>query len=58
MMQSSLGDATRAGRAERVAAMLDRWATEDCPGEPDWDADAIEPLRLAAPPADVSRGAP
>jgi len=53
MVPSSLGDVARADRAQRVAVMLARWAEEDCSGEPDWDADAIEPLRLAVPPANA-----
>ena len=56
-MPSSLGDVARVERAQRVASMLNRWAEEDCSDEPEWDADAIEPLRLAAP-ADSSGGAP
>jgi hypothetical protein len=45
---SSLDEAVRAERAERVAAMLDRWAAEDCSDEPAWDVDEIAPVRLGA----------
>ena len=35
----------RAQRAERVRAMLDRWAAEDVSDEPDWDVEDTAPLR-------------
>jgi hypothetical protein len=46
------GDARRArvlpqvDRAQRVAAMLDRWEHEEVADEPDWDVDDVEPLGL------------
>ena len=36
----------RARRAERVRAMLERWAAEDVSDEPDWDVEDIEPMRF------------
>jgi hypothetical protein len=36
----------RAERAERVRAMLQRWAAEDVTGEPDWDVAGVEPVRF------------
>lgn len=33
-----------ADRAARITAMLDRWATEDVSGEPDWSVDDLEPI--------------
>ncbi len=36
----------RAQRAERVRAMLERWAAEDVSDEPEWDVDDIEPMRF------------
>ena len=36
-------------RANRVAAMLDRWAAEDAGDEPDWDID--DAGRIALRPA-------
>jgi len=38
--------AERAQRAERVRAMLKRWAAEDVSDEPDWDVEDIEPVRF------------
>lgn len=35
-----------AGRAERVRAMLLRWAGEDVSDEPEWEVEAIEPVRF------------
>jgi hypothetical protein len=35
-----------AGRAERVRAMLCRWAGEDVSDEPEWDVDAIASVRF------------
>ena len=35
-------DTVRADQAARVAAMLERWATEDVSDEPGWDIDQIE----------------
>lgn len=46
---SFLEEAARADRARRIEAMLERWASEDCSDEPDWDVDEIEPLRLRVP---------
>jgi hypothetical protein len=46
------GDARRArvlpqvDRAQRVAAMLDRWEREEIVDEPDWDVDDVERLGL------------
>jgi hypothetical protein len=33
-------------RAQRIAAMLERWETEDVADEPDWDVATVESLRL------------
>ena len=33
-------------RAQRVAAMLDRWERENATDEPDWDVDDVERLGL------------
>lgn len=33
-------------RAQRIAAMLDRWKSEDLGDEPDWEVDDIEPLAM------------
>jgi hypothetical protein len=50
------GDARRArvlpqiDRAQRVAAMLDRWEREEIVDEPDWDVDDVERLALRAQP--------
>ena len=33
-------------RAERVRAMIDRWAQEDVSGEPEWDVEDVAPLAL------------
>ena len=35
-----------ADRAERIAAMLDRWEAEDVSGEPEWNVDEVEPMTL------------
>jgi hypothetical protein len=51
-----LNTAARAERAQRIAAMLDRWAAEDCSGEPDWDPDDIPPFRLGVPAQPEERG--
>jgi hypothetical protein len=46
------GDARRArvlpqvDRAQRVAAMLDRWEHEEVVDEPDWDVNDVERLGL------------
>ena len=37
--------------AQRIAAMLGRWEAEDVSGEPDWDVDHIEPLKLRSHPS-------
>ena len=37
-----------AERAARIAAMLDRWEAEDVSGEPDWNVEDLEPLRVDA----------
>jgi len=50
------GDARRArvlpqiDRAQRLAAMLDRWEREEIVDEPDWDVDDIEGLALRTQP--------
>jgi len=38
--------AERAERAARIAAMLDRWASEDVTDEPEWDVGDIQPVTL------------
>ena len=35
-----------AERAARVAAMLDRWDSEDVSGEPEWNVEDLEPMTL------------
>ena len=35
-----------AERAKRIAAMLDRWNHEDVSGEPEWNAEDLEPMTL------------
>jgi hypothetical protein len=35
-----------AERAARIAAMLDRWESEDVSGEPEWDVEDLEPIAL------------
>lgn len=35
-----------AARAERIAAMLDRWRSEDISDEPDWDPEDVARVRL------------
>jgi hypothetical protein len=42
-----------AERAARIAAMLDRWASEDVSGEPDWSVDDLEPVALRRSDADA-----
>ena len=37
-------------RAQRVAAMLDRWEREEIVDEPDWDVDDVEGLALRTQP--------
>jgi|HubBroStandDraft_4_1064222.scaffolds.fasta_scaffold87065_3 hypothetical protein len=50
------GDAQRAhvlpqiDRAQRIAAMLDRWESEEIVDEPDWDVDDVDRLTLRPPP--------
>lgn len=50
------GDALRArvlpqiDRAQRVAAMLDRWEREAVVDEPDWDVDDVDRLALRTSP--------
>lgn len=50
---SSYDKDARAAQAVRIEAMLDRWKTEDCSDEPDWDVEEIVPLRLGVPGASV-----
>ncbi len=40
-----------AERAARIAAMLDRWDAEDVSGEPEWDVEDLEPVKLRQPSA-------
>jgi hypothetical protein len=35
-----------AERATRIAAMLDRWDSEDVSGEPEWNVEDVERLTL------------
>jgi hypothetical protein len=35
-----------AGRAARIAAMLDRWKAEDVCDEPTWDVEDLESMTL------------
>ncbi|MCC6903030.1 MAG: hypothetical protein IT377_28935 [Polyangiaceae bacterium] len=42
-------DAERTERARRVAAMLQRWQTEDVSDEPEWDVDRVERMNLTRP---------
>lgn len=37
-------------RAQRIAAMLDRWEREEIVDEPDWDVDNADRLTLRTPP--------
>jgi len=37
-------------RAQRIAAMLDRWEREEIVDEPDWDVDDVDRLALRTPP--------
>jgi hypothetical protein len=53
----ALNAAARIERAQRIAAMLERWAAEDCSGEPDWDPDDIPPFRLGVPAQPEERDA-
>jgi hypothetical protein len=39
----------RAEQAARVAAMVERWATEDVSDEPDWDVDQVERVAFSSP---------
>jgi len=48
--ESAPPDAERPEQAARIAAMLKRWATEDVSHEPDWDVEALEPVRFATQP--------
>jgi hypothetical protein len=36
-------------RTQRLAAMLDRWETENVDDEPEWDVTDLEPLALRVP---------
>lgn len=45
--ESAPPDAERTEQAARIAAMLKRWQTEDLSQEPDWDVDALQPVRFA-----------
>jgi hypothetical protein len=36
-------------RAQRIAAMLDRWESEGATDEPDWEVDDVEPLATRSP---------
>jgi hypothetical protein len=55
-MADALNAAARAERAQRIAAMLERWAAEDCSDEPDWDPNDIPPFRLGVPVPPEDRG--
>ena len=44
-----------ADRAKRIAAMLDRWNSEDVSGEPDWNVEDLEPMMLRDPDAEKPR---
>ena len=35
-----------ADRAARIAAMLDRWESEDVSNEPEWNVDELQPMTL------------
>ena len=35
-----------ADRAARIAAMLDRWESEDVSNEPEWNVDELHPMTL------------
>ena len=35
-----------AERAARISAMLDRWEAEDVSGEPEWNVDDLQPMKL------------
>ena len=47
--------ATRATRAARIEAMLDRWAEEDCSDEPEWEVAEIPSFRLGVPELENER---
>jgi hypothetical protein len=36
----------------RIAAMLDRWETDDISGEPEWNIEDVEPMTLRHSPVD------
>ena len=38
----------RTEQASRIAAMLERWRTEEVSDEPDWDVDALERTSFAS----------
>jgi hypothetical protein len=44
-----------ADRAKRIAAMLDRWNSEDVSGEPEWNIEDLEPMMLRDPGAEKRR---
>jgi len=48
--ESAPPEAERTEQAARLAAMLKRWATEDVSQEPDWDVEALEPVRFSGQP--------
>ena len=41
----------RSEQAARIAAMLERWTTEDVSDEPDWDVDQVERIVFSSKPA-------
>ena len=41
-----------AERAARVAAMLDRWDSEDVSAEPEWSVEDVEPMTIRKGPTD------
>ena len=45
----------RAARAERIAAMLDRWREEDLSQEPDWEVQDVQRVRLREHPLQRAR---
>ena len=52
--ESAPPGAERTEQAARLAAMLKRWATEDVSQEPDWDVEALEPVRFSGQPKAAS----
>ncbi len=41
-----LREASHAAQAERIEAMLERWAAEDCSDEPEWDVEQVSAFRI------------